>query len=166
MLQHRCFKNKYKITPGQSLVHHTWSSKEQLGRHSKKKHSVLCFVYILFLFFCISNLPYIFMTKYNLHLYVSTIVIAMILPSDEHNSITWQCSGKPVSLFRTETKINWKQIRCGKQRIHIFSNTFLNLLLCFCRLSAFHTHDFPSGTGLRNSHTYKTVMRNYRATLC
>lgn len=115
MLQHRCFKNKYKITPGQSLVHHTWSSKEQLGRHSKKKHSVLCFVYILFCFLHIKICLIFFMTRYSLLLYVSTIVIAMILPSDEHNSITWQCSGKPVSLFRTETKINWKQIRCGNR---------------------------------------------------
>lgn len=40
------------------------------------------------------------------------------------------------------------------------------IIVFFCRLSAFHTNDFPSGTGLRNSHTYTTIMRNYRATLC
>lgn len=52
-------------------------------------------------------------------------------------------------------------------RGYITSAILFSVYYCvFCRLSAFHTNDFPSGTGLRNSHTYTTIMRNYRATLC
>lgn len=52
-------------------------------------------------------------------------------------------------------------------RGYITSAILFSLYYCvFCRLSAFHTNDFPSGTGLRNSHTYRRIMRNYRATLC
>lgn len=51
-------------------------------------------------------------------------------------------------------------------RGYITSAILFSFYCVFCRLSAFHTNDFPSGAGLRNSHTYTTIMRNYRATLC
>lgn len=81
----------------------------------------------------------------------------------------WWTQFKHVIVFRKTCQSfqNWNNKSNVGNRGYITSAILFSVYYCvFCRLSAFHTNDFPSGTGLRNSHTYTTIMRNYRATLC